>query len=295
MSGEYAIINLGDLSRPATVLIEKISDAVGGVFRPFQIVRVAKAEAEAERIHADSQIQISDLQRRAFYRWLDEETRKQRNIEGITGQALPQLNDKSQPEKLQDDWIVHFFDKCRLVSDSQMQQLWARVLAGEANVPGSYSKRTIDFLSSLDKADAELFIGLLTFGWSIGFTIPLIYNTVDPIYAKHRIYFGDLCHLQSIGLIQFNQVTGYLRQGLPQKCTVFYYGRPLEIEFKGEADNKMEIGQVLLSKIGEQLAPICGSQQDPEFYTYVVSKWTQLGYIKESKTDQGPGDGAPTT
>ena len=35
--------NLGDLTKPATVLVEKISDAVGGLFKPWQIVRVANA------------------------------------------------------------------------------------------------------------------------------------------------------------------------------------------------------------------------------------------------------------
>jgi hypothetical protein len=52
MSDENPIAKLGDLSKPATVLIEKISDAVGGIFKPYQIVRVAKAEAEANRIQA---------------------------------------------------------------------------------------------------------------------------------------------------------------------------------------------------------------------------------------------------
>ena len=53
MSGN-SVINLGELSKPATVLIEKIADAVGGIFKPYQIKRLAKAEAEAELIHAES-------------------------------------------------------------------------------------------------------------------------------------------------------------------------------------------------------------------------------------------------
>ena len=53
---ENPLAKLGDLTKPATVLIEKISDAVGGIFKPYQIIRVAKAESEAERIRAVSQI-----------------------------------------------------------------------------------------------------------------------------------------------------------------------------------------------------------------------------------------------
>ena len=78
-----SIINLGDLSKPATVLIEKISDAIGGYFKPYQIKRVAKAEAEADIIRAQGQIEVSDIQRRALGRFLAEEAIKQENIESI--------------------------------------------------------------------------------------------------------------------------------------------------------------------------------------------------------------------
>ena len=136
---EYSIINAGELSKPATVLIEKISNAVGGIFRPYQIVRVAKAEAEAERIRAESQIQVTDIERRAFFRFLEEEAKKQKNIEQITQQALPQVEEKANPEIVEDDWITNFFDKCRIVADEEMQLLWAKVLAGEANSPETLS------------------------------------------------------------------------------------------------------------------------------------------------------------
>jgi hypothetical protein len=77
MSDENPLAKLGDLTKPATVLIEKISEAVGGVFRPYQIVRIAKAEAEAGRIQAEAQIQVTDLHRRAMHRFLEEEAKKQ--------------------------------------------------------------------------------------------------------------------------------------------------------------------------------------------------------------------------
>ncbi len=98
------LTKLGDLTKPATVLIEKISDAVGGVFKPYQIVRVAKADAEANRIQAESRIQVTDLHRRAMHRFLEEEATKQSNIEAITQNALPLLEDKSAPQNVADDW-----------------------------------------------------------------------------------------------------------------------------------------------------------------------------------------------
>ena len=56
--------SIGDFSKPATVLIEKISDAIGGYFKPYQIKRVAKAEAEAEIIKIEAQIEATELHRR---------------------------------------------------------------------------------------------------------------------------------------------------------------------------------------------------------------------------------------
>jgi hypothetical protein len=130
-----SLINLGDLSKPANTFIKKISDAIGGLYKPFQIRRVAQAEADADKIRAVAQIEITELQHRAVSRLFAEEAKKQHNIEAITLKALPDIKSDSLPENVEDDWIANFFDKCRLISDEQMQSLWARILAGEANSP----------------------------------------------------------------------------------------------------------------------------------------------------------------
>ena len=168
MTDGTSLVNIGELSKPATVLIEKISDAVGGIAKPWQIRRVAKAEAEADKIKAIAHIEIDELQKRALQRFVVEEAKKQSNIEEITAKALPQVKDEAQPENIEDDWITNFFDKCRLISNDEMQILWSKVLAGEANSPGTYSKRTVNFLGSLDKSDAFLFQSLCGFAWAMG-------------------------------------------------------------------------------------------------------------------------------
>ena len=110
------LINLGDLTKPAETLIKKISDAGVGLFAPWQIKRVAKAEAEATLIKAEAAIQITDLHRRAGYRFIEEEAHRQMNMEGITTKALPQLNDEeAKPDSIENDWLVNFFDKSRIV------------------------------------------------------------------------------------------------------------------------------------------------------------------------------------
>ena len=82
-NGSLVNIDFGSLSKPATVLIEKISDAVGGIAKPGQIIRVAKAEADAEVIKARARIEISELEERALHRMVREEGLRQENIESI--------------------------------------------------------------------------------------------------------------------------------------------------------------------------------------------------------------------
>ncbi len=283
---EINLGNLGDLSKPADTLVKKISNAVGGYFKPYQIKRVAKAEAEAALIKAQTEIQITDLHRRAMHRFIEEEAKQQQNIEDITAKVLPQLNDKADPSKVEDDWITNFFDKCRIVSDDEMQGLWSRVLAGESNSPGTYSKRTVNFLSDLDKRDAEMFTRLCGFGWMVGNVIPLIYDFKDPIYNNQGINFNSLIHLESIGLIQLNTFSNFMRLELPKRFPVLYYGKSIVLEMTKDTGNEIQIGKVVLTSVGQELMPICGSKPVDGFWEYVIKKWKDLKYLPENKTEK---------
>lgn len=277
---------LGDLSKPVDTLIEKISDAIGGIFKPYQIRRVARAEADADMIRAVTQIEITELQGRALHRFILEEARKQDNIESITSKALPGVSVQAKPQNVEDDWIVNFFDKCRLISDEEMQTLWARVLAGEANAPGQFSKRTVDLLASLDKTDAEAFTKLCSFGFFIGDVVPLVYDVEAAIYRDHGINFSVLTHLDSIGLVRFDALAGFVRRGFAQKGFTHYYGQQVWIEFQQPASNELNQGYVLLTKAGQQLAPICGSVAVDGFVEYVREKWRSFGYKTEPPAEQ---------
>ena len=281
-----ALVNLGDLGKPIDTLINKISDATGVFYEPRRIRRraeaesdaaitSAKAEAAVDVIKAESKIEITDLHQRAAHRLIQEEAKRQENMEDIIDKAMPHLNEEAKPDAMEDDWIANFFDKCRIVSDTEMQSLWARVLAGEANAPGTYSKRTVNLLSDLDKSDAELFTQFCGFGWMIGNFTPLVFDERAEIYTKHGIDFDTLSHLESIGLVQFDGIAGFQRLNLPKKFVVHYYGRRLRLEMPKEDDNELGIGKTILTKIGQELAPICGSKPVDGFYEYVKDRWKQ--------------------
>jgi len=270
-------IKIEGLSKEGVRLLDKIADATGGIFKPWQIVRVAKAQAKVKKIEAISQIEVTELHIRAYQRFLNEEAKKQDNIEKITSLALPLLDGKAKPEDMDSDWITNFFDKSRLISDAQMQDLWSRILAGEANNPGSYSKRTVNFMASLDKEDAALFTKLCNFNCIINDLHPLVFDPSAEIYNKNGVNFGVLTHLETIGLISFDNLQGYIFQSLPQKILISYQDTPLILEFIKPEENTIEVGRVLLTGVGRDLARICTTEKIIDFEAYIIRQWMNHG------------------
>jgi uncharacterized protein DUF2806 len=289
MDKSTSLIRVGDFAKPVDTLIVKISDAIGGLCKPWQIKRVAEAEAEAGKIAAVTQIEITELQRRAVVRFLAEEAKKQNNIESITYKALPQVASEAKPERMEDDWIANFFDKCRLISDEEMQTIWAKILAGEANAPGKFSKRTVNLLGSIDKFDAMLFFQLCSFVFQIGTGLPapLVYNLNARIYTEFGLNFRTLTHLESTGLIHFDAMNEYLRRGLQQKTCVHYFGRPIWIEFpQPNESNVLNVGHAMFTGPGEELAPLCGAQPHQRIVEYVKEHWKRYGIKTEEPTPE---------
>ncbi len=270
-----ALINLGDLSKPATVLVEKVCNAVGIVFEPTRIKRQARAEAEADKIKALAKTEIREIEVRALERFLHQEARKQENIESITAQAASSLPQDARVEELEEDWVANFFKQCDTVSDQEMQSLWARLLAGEASKPGSFSRRTVNFVSTIDKKDAALFTRFCQFVWMIGTPTPLIFDVQDEVYAKAEVTFSDLKHLDAIGLISFESLSGYVKKGFRKNAVVFYYGRPFLIEFPNDDSNQLQVGHVLLTNTGSELVEICGASRNEGIEEYVAKKWCE--------------------
>lgn len=282
MPPDNSIINFGDVSKPVTVLIEKISAAIGVLYEPTRVTRLARAEAEAEKIKTLARSELTDIEQRAIDRFVHQETRKQANIESITAQAAASLPADAQVENLDEDWVAHFFKQCDTVSDQEMQSLWSRLLTGEATKPGTFSKRTVDLVSNIDKKDAELFTSFCQFVWMMGEPTPLIYSVNDEVYGNQGITFAALKHLDSIGLISFESISGYSIKSLPKYAHFFYYGRPTLIEFSADTDNQIEIGHVLLTSAGRELTPICGSHRNEDFYQRVIRQWFDRGLILSS-------------
>ena len=239
---------LGGLTNPATMLIEKVSNALGRHFDPRQTVRMAEAEAKANRIRAiseaETEIEVAGLRHRAAERFIYEEMKMQSNMEDITQKAIPRLTDNAEPEKIEDDWITNFYDKNRIVSDDQMQDLWAKILAGEANNPGSFSRKTVNMVADLEKRDAELFTNLCRFVWVINGNIrPLVFDVHSPIYNQFGINFDSIGQLETLGFVHHSGVANFSLTNLPMRVDAFYGKRQVTLNFPNIDGNQLNEGR----------------------------------------------------
>ena len=276
MAGIFSF-NVGELARPATVLIERISDAVGGIAKPYQVERLAKSESKAAMIRAESDIEISDLRLRAANRFINEEMSKQANMESITAKAIPHLKEDSSPESMNDDWLTNFFEKCRIVSDSNMQDLWARILAGEANAPGAFSRKTVNLMADLEQRDAEIFRNLCRFSWTVPGNIPItpvIFDYEHEIYGQHGISFDSCTHLDALGLVLF-EPEYKLGMDFPDTNPLrfSYHGRTIEFDKTYDDKKIIPVGAALFTKAGIELALICQVEPEDSFFEYVYGVW----------------------
>jgi hypothetical protein len=282
--GGWSLINLGELSKPATVLIEKISDAIGGIAKPWQMGRIAIAGARADIIRAKTRIEVSEMEERALARLVREQGKIQENIESIAGKAIPLLSETARPADVQNDWFAHIFDRCRLVSDDEMQCLWAHILAGETNNPGTFSKKTVDLVAAFDKADAQLFTKICTFSWKTDIESLLIYDE-NEVYTTAGISYPSIAHLEDMGLVKFESL-GFATNGLPQEVMLSYGGRHIIIELPSGVYKSgvysFNTGRVMFTQAGRQLASICESVKSEEYFKHVLQIWLNMGYVLSS-------------
>ena len=239
---------------------------------------MAEADAEAYRIREMSKakvdIEVEQLRQRAADRFLTEEMAKQENMESITKKAIPHLSDDASPNDIEDDWITSFFDKCRITSDKQMQDLWAAILAGEANNPGSFSRKTVYIVADLDQRAAGLFVSLCRFVWVVHQNVgPLIFDVQHDIYNRCGVNFGSLRQLEALGLARYDDLSGFVILDLPERVTAYYGDRPFLLTLPGESNRKLDIGKVLFTQYGAELFKVVRAPVVEGLFDYVRGIW----------------------
>ncbi len=197
--------------------------------------------------------------------------KQQKRKKDIGLKALQFLEDSAEPEKIEDDWLEFFFDKARLISNPDMQLIWAKLLAEEANHPGKISFSLLHTLSIMRYEDAELFcsisrFALRTFGKE-EVNLLLFISTNRKAYEDTGITPSQLKELERLGLIECDFKTEYVFKNEENPVTkkVFVSGRQKLVVYGDPSnDNKIKAGNVEFTTNGRALYDII----DPDYKRY---------------------------
>lgn len=82
--------------------------------------------------------------------------RKQQNLENIIQRAIKYCSDNEVADRADQDWFNNFINLAEDVSNKTMQDLWAKILAGEISSPGSFSLKSLQAFKTLSINEAKL-------------------------------------------------------------------------------------------------------------------------------------------
>ena len=203
-------------------LIDHCASGIGAVAGPMLAKWSAQKNADARRITAKGDADvirlISDAQNEARKKFSGspsstqgelevgaqihtriafQEEKRQTNIKSVVGMAAEEIKDKEvQDHEIDHDWTARFFSDVQDVSSEQMQQIWAKILAGQVGTPGQTSLRTLTVLKNMTQKDAELFSNATQF---------VICEFIFKDNAANNIDgfpdYGTFLQLESYGLV----------------------------------------------------------------------------------------------
>jgi hypothetical protein len=185
-------------------LIGASCDVMGGLFRGSgAIIQLRRPDAPAER-RLSNTIHLADLAERTEYRLKYQERLRQQNIEAISQETIRMLPSFCSSDEVDPGWSLQFFEYAQDVCDKGMQRLWAKVLAKEVCQPGSISKRTLQFIKTLNRAEVVLFEKLCCFGFRELAGACFIFRSSGGLYDADDIftYADRLRGLVDIGLLE---------------------------------------------------------------------------------------------
>ncbi len=263
--------SIASLSEPLLTFINRVADFLGASLEPKRIVKRAQAQAEADKIKVKTEIEIEEIRRRSKERIAHEDEIFQRNLESVFQKSMPLISSINDSEKLTDDWLLYFFNKAKFACDEDMKIIWSKILAGEANNHGSFSKKTLSIIEVLSKDDAQLFTDICKFNFYIG-TKPTIFikELPKPIFNKYGINFSSLKYLSHFDLFEFDDSAGFSKLNLPKQFSIRYFNKTIYLEMINEKDNILVYGDIFLLSSGVELTRICGATYDEEILNYTI-------------------------
>lgn len=270
---------------PAEKLIDNICKAIGMVYKPRYERKMADAKvyeinAISEAIQKCLDLPVTykngelcidstdetGLIQRAIYMKTLQITQKHQNIERIIDKTYEMLKNSSTVDNtpIDEDWLNRFFNITENIKSEDMQLIWAKILAGETEAPGSFSVRTLEMVKNLSKEEAAVFQKILPLTIVIGKDRAIVSD--EKILEKYGMSYGDILLLDECGMINASsaQILKSIRKG--ETVNYLTHTHIMNIICSGDKQVDVSLGIYKLTKPAVELLGILAHEPNEEYF-----------------------------
>lgn len=157
------------------------------------------------------------------------------------------------------DWINIYFESAKNTSDAYMQSVWARVLAKELEIPGSFSFKTLDVLKNMSAEIFQMFEKML----SLQVEGEILQKEIEE---KHHLDWTQFLQLSEYGLINLEASQKTITVS-PSSTHLQLIGKNYVLTYKNETDVEKQIQYqcYLLSFAAKELMSIVSVSDEEEY------------------------------
>ncbi|NTV44787.1 MAG: DUF2806 domain-containing protein [Candidatus Yonathbacteria bacterium] len=242
---------------------------------------IAKLKAEAE-VEGDKVLSRWEEVEKPI--WLQAEAVKMNRQYENFGNTLKKASKYITEENTilnDNDLFWGLLEHSKEITNEDVQELIAKIIAGEYNVPGSYSMSTLQILKSLGKKDLEKFSFFASFYLPRHGFFKDFFNMREKslsVRTKLGINYADFLELQNLGLVQNGDYTVSVTVKKDGLFSLDYYGD--QILFKATKDfDKWNFPVCYeLTKAGKEILKHLKINKSPDFKDWLIEDFKTKGF-----------------
>lgn len=252
------------LPAPKSIFETVASAIITAIFLRFntKTVEFEKMKMGQVNLVVDSLLKSGDMSLTEYY--------KAKNFLEIAKKAdeynIKNRNKNKKEEKIDFDWLIRFYEVVGNISNEEMQNLWAKILADEISKPTSFSLKTLDVLRNISSKDAKLFEKLYSHSFKMTPQRPFLPNI--KCYLEDRdISYTDIMKLNELGLISSDTHISLIVDVDSSQQPIFKNGNyAMTIVSSSGKKRTIEIPQFIFTEAGEQISSVIEqSTEDSDF------------------------------
>lgn len=282
--------------QPTMKLLDMCGSAIGTVYEPRHIRKLADAEAyKIKQLGAAitdtanlpvayengnismSTVNFEDFAKRAEFRANYQMLREQNNIESVVEKAYQELLDAPEvpSDPVDEDWTTRFFNIVKEINTEEMQYIWSKILAGEITNPGSFSMRTLETIRNITRDEAAAFQRIIPCIVHSG--SDMFITSSNDLYEKYGVSYNDILQLDECGLM-VSSGTLTLTQTVQEENRIIVWTneRAMFLSASPEQPQKISYGIHTLTRAGKELYDILSHTPNNDFFVdfaeYIFNK-----------------------